>query len=212
MKTDRSGRSLHKWTIALLAVLTVAGLVWGLAARSGLLRGQSSASPSRTQNTSVFRPVHSSAGQVVRHFFGIRSEPQQPIAYTHQVHIGKVKLPCVYCHVNVETGPIATIPNITACMVCHESAATDHAEVKKMSEYQSRGEDIPWQRVYGWTDEAHVRFNHAPHIRAEVGCETCHGDLSKMTVAERVVDHTMGFCVNCHTERQVSNDCMTCHY
>jgi hypothetical protein len=26
------------------------------------------------------------------------------------------------------------------------------------------------------------------------------------------VDHTMGFCVACHKERQVSNDCLTCHY
>jgi hypothetical protein len=33
-----------------------------------------------------------------------------------------------------------------------------------------------------------------------------------MTVAERVVDHTMGFCVNCHEQRGASNDCLICHY
>jgi hypothetical protein len=26
------------------------------------------------------------------------------------------------------------------------------------------------------------------------------------------VDHTMSFCINCHKERKVSNDCQTCHY
>jgi hypothetical protein len=33
-----------------------------------------------------------------------------------------------------------------------------------------------------------------------------------MTVAERAVDHTMGFCVNCHRQKNAPNDCMTCHY
>jgi hypothetical protein len=27
-----------------------------------------------------------------------------------------------------------------------------------------------------------------------------------------VVDHTMGFCVNCHNQSGASNDCLTCHY
>ena len=98
------------------------------------------------------------------------------------------------------------------CMVCHQAIATDKPEIMKVAAYEMRGEEIPWQRVYGWTDEAHVRFNHAPHIRAEVQCSTCHGDIPQMTVARRVVDHTMGFCVSCHQERKVSNDCVTCHY
>ena len=41
---------------------------------------------------------------------------------------------------------------------------------------RTRAIEIPWQRVYGFTREAHVRFNHAPHIRASVDCSTCHGD------------------------------------
>ena len=56
-----------------------------------------------------------------------------------------------------------------------------------------------------------MRFNHAPHIRAKVECATCHGDVAKQTVAERIVDHSMGFCVNCHREKKASNDCLTCH-
>ena len=43
-------------------------------------------------------------------------------------------------------------------------------------------------------------------------CAMCHGDLTQMTVAERVVDHTMGFCIDCHKQRGASNDCLTCHY
>jgi len=57
-----------------------------------------------------------------------------------------------------------------------------------------------------------VRFQHAPHIRAKVDCTACHGDVANQTVAERVVDHNMGFCVNCHRQKGASNDCLTCHY
>jgi hypothetical protein len=31
-------------------------------------------------------------------------------------------------------------------------------------------------------------------------------------VAQRNVDLNMGFCVTCHREKNVSNDCLTCHY
>ena len=47
---------------------------------------------------------------------------------------------------------------------------------------------------------------------AKVDCATCHGDVAKGTVATRNVDHTMGFCVDCHRSKQASNDCLTCHY
>jgi len=32
--------------------------------------------------------------------------------------------------------------------------------------------------VFDYTPEAHVRFNHAPHIRAKVDCATCHGPIA----------------------------------
>jgi ribosomal protein L34E len=77
---------------------------------------------------------------------------------------------------------------------------------------RERGEDFVWRRVFAYTPEAHVRFNHAPHIRAKVGCATCHGPIAQGTVAERNVDMNMGFCVNCHNERKASIDCLTCHF
>ena len=84
--------------------------------------------------------------------------------------------------------------------------------IQQLTAYYNRHEDVAWQRVYGWNEEAHVRFNHEPHIRAEVACATCHGDVAQMADAKRVVEHTMGFCVACHEARHVSNDCLTCHF
>ena len=90
--------------------------------------------------------------------------------------------------------------------------ATDRPEIKKIAAYKARGEEIPWVRVYNYSESAHVQFNHAPHIRAGVNCATCHGDMTKQTTAERKVNLNMGFCINCHTQKKVSIDCETCHY
>jgi hypothetical protein len=167
--------------------------------------------PPAQVSTSVFTPAHRSFAEAARAHFGIRRAAVQPIPFPHKVHIEK-KAACTDCHESVEKGPIAGIPSVKTCMICHSQIATDKPLIKQVAEYSDKGIEIPWQRVYGFTREAHVRFNHAPHIRANVDCATCHGDLAKQTVAERSVDHNMGFCVNCHREKKASNDCLTCHY
>ena len=164
--------------------------------------------------TNIFTTAHSTNMGAVREFFGVRAAAQQPIPFPHQTHIEKAMLKCTEtCHESVEKGPSAGIPGVKTCMICHESIATDRPLIMKITnDYYKKNVDLPWQRVYGFTSEAHVRFNHAPHIRAKVECTNCHGDVAKMTVAERKVDHSMGFCVDCHRERKASNDCLTCHF
>jgi len=164
--------------------------------------------------TNIFTTAHSTNMGAVREFFGVRAAAQQPIPFPHQTHIEKAMLKCTEtCHESVEKGPSAGIPGVKTCMICHESIATDRPLIMKITnDYYKKNVDLPWQRVYGFTPESHVRFNHAPHIRAKVECTNCHGDVAKMTVAERKVDHSMGFCVDCHRERKASNDCLTCHF
>jgi hypothetical protein len=161
--------------------------------------------------TSVYTPAHPTLSAAVRDFFGIRPAASQPIPFPHKTHIAKGAM-CTDCHETVERGPVAGIPSVKTCMICHSQIATTRPLIKEVTSYSEKGVEIPWQRVYGFTRGAHVRFNHAPHIRASVDCASCHGDLSKMTVAERSVDHTMGFCVNCHRQKNAPNDCLTCHF
>jgi hypothetical protein len=198
---------LSKWKIAALAG-AVAGIVVWFEGTTGLIRGQTEELPS----DAIYSPAHSSVAEAARHFFGIRPEPVQPIAFVHSVHVEQAELTCTDCHPGVTQGPRASIPDIRTCWTCHESTLTDHAEIKKVRAYRDKGQDIPWQRVWGWTEEAHVRFNHAPHIRAQVECTTCHGDVARMRVATRALEHTMEFCVSCHKQRSASIDCVTCHY
>lgn len=97
-------------------------------------------------------------------------------------------------------------------MTCHQVIAPDQPEIKKVAAYLQRGEDIPWQRVYHYAPAAHLKFNHAPHIRAGVECTTCHGDLTQQTVAIRAVNLNMGYCIACHKQKKASVDCITCHF
>jgi hypothetical protein len=188
-------------------VLAASAAVW-LAAKNIPVERQSAGADS----ASIYSPAHTSVAEAVRHFVGYHPEPQQPIAFVHRVHVEIAELNCVDCHITVARGPRASIPDIRTCWTCHENILTDHPEIMKIKAYHDRGHDIPWQRVWGWPEEAHVRFNHAPHIRAEIDCASCHGNVAQMTVAERVMDHTMGFCVDCHKQRNAPNDCVTCHY
>ncbi len=159
----------------------------------------------------VFTPAHPTVLAAVRDFFNVKSTPHQPIPFPHKTHLAK-GAECTDCHETVEKGPIAGIPSVKTCMICHSQIATTKPLIKEVTAYSDKGIDIPWQRVYGFTQASHVRFNHAPHIRAKVDCATCHGQLKDQTVAERAVDHTMGFCVNCHRQKQAPNDCLTCHF
>ncbi len=136
---------------------------------------------------------------------------QQPIAFPHNTH-SKMGLDCIDCHIGADTRADAGIPSVTKCMLCHAKLGRDKAEVKKVIEYADQKIQIPWQRVYQFAPSAHVKFKHAPHYQAGVGCATCHGDMTKATVAQKVVTHNMGTCLACHRQNHASEDCAACHY
>jgi cytochrome c7-like protein len=168
-------------------------------------------SSSADVSAAVYTPARATFAQAARDFFNVRPAARQPIPFPHKTHIAK-KAVCTDCHETVEKGPIAGIPSVKTCMICHDQIATDRPLIKEVASYSQKGVEIPWQRVYGFTHAAHVRFQHAPHVRANVDCAACHGDVANQTVAERVVDHNMGFCVGCHRQKGAPNDCLTCHY
>ena len=197
-----------------LALAATSVLLWGLLkGRGPNYTPAAQSGPQEPGATSgVFTPAHPSLADAWRDFFNRRPAPEQPIAYTHKVHLVKVGMHCTDCHVGADTGPDARIPGVKVCMTCHQVIATDKPEIKKLAAYLQRGEEIPWQRVYGFTALAHLKFNHAPHIRASVDCKVCHGDMTQVTVAARSVDITMGFCIDCHKAKNASIDCTVCHF
>ena len=145
----------------------------------------------------------------------IASATIQPIAFPHNVHAGTDKIDCQYCHFSAERSVDAGIPPVRTCIGCHQViGGTDErqqAEIQKVKDYWTNQEAIPWIRNYKVAD--HVHFPHMRHVAADIDCATCHGQVQEMGVIEEVNQPlSMGWCVSCHIEREVSRDCAVCHY
>ncbi len=140
---------------------------------------------------------------------GRQATSELPVAYNHRVHAGENKIPCLYCHVNARRSSTAGIPSVERCMGCHKITAANKPEVKKLKGYWDRKESIPWPKVTWMPD--FVFFEHWPHVRAEIKCQTCHGPVETMDRMRQVRDLSMKFCVNCHRRKKASIDCAVCH-
>ena len=135
--------------------------------------------------------------------------PKQPIYFSHRVHAGVKKISCRFCHPFVERSRRAGIPAVGKCLFCHKHIITQHPQIKKLRAHYEKKIPIPWIRVYYVPD--HVQFNHERHIKKKIDCSECHGDVKKL---DRLIsrEFKMGFCVECHKERNVELDCwMACH-
>jgi len=164
------------------------------------------------QGTGVFTTARPTFGAAFADFLATHPDPVQPLEFPHVIHVGK-KIACTeYCHEGVTTGAVAGLPSVRTCMICHNTIATDKPRIQRITAMRKQGLDLAWQRVFDYPQTSHVKFNHAPHIRAGVECATCHGKIAEQTVAQRNVNMTMGFCVNCHNEKKAPTDCLTCHY
>ena len=151
--------------------------------------------------------------------FGVWSTqqpPSQPIQFNHELHVG-LGVPCLYCHPGAWRQPSAGLPTTNKCWGCHQQLEIKNADQQKLADYVAAQQSIPWVPVAIMPD--FVYFNHRPHIAAGLNCETCHGEISRMTVAEPQSGMNMGWCLDCHRERAAGDqekltkltDCATCH-
>jgi len=139
--------------------------------------------------------------------------PEQPIAFSHELHVGQNKIQCQYCHNQVERSKSSNIPSLSTCMNCHQQVAgrNNPDAIKKLRDAYSEGKTIEWVRVHMLPD--HVQFNHQAHVTKGVSCQTCHGEIEKMAKVYQYSDLSMGWCVNCHRqpENKAPLNCTTCH-
>ena len=142
--------------------------------------------------------------------------PRQPIQFNHSLHLG-FGVQCLYCHPGAWKGHSAGLPTQTKCWGCHQQIPIKNEEQQKLKDAVLNNQPIQWVPVFILPD--FVYFNHRPHIAAAINCETCHGELSQMTVAEPRKNINMGWCLHCHRTRAEGNealltkltDCGTCH-
>lgn len=135
--------------------------------------------------------------------------PAQPVAFSHKVHAGQLKLKCNMCHPNRDPGETMGIAAASTCMQCHSSVKPDDPEVKKIAEAAKTNRPIRWARVY--TIPTYVVFSHRVHVSANSTCAECHGAVAERDVLFREADISMGGCMACHEKKGASNDCSLCH-
>jgi hypothetical protein len=140
-----------------------------------------------------------------------RKAPVQPINYSHQIHVGKLNLQCLFCHETADKSPFAGVPSVQKCMSCHQAVKTDSPEIQKLTKYWNDKEPVPWNRVTRLRIRNNVYFTHKRHIAAGVQCEHCHGQLAGMPHVRQVKSLKMGFCVSCHQANHAPTDCVICH-
>ena len=145
--------------------------------------------------------------------------PEQQIQFTHKLHVG-LGIQCLYCHPGASKGPAAGLPSQAKCWACHNQIVKtrDSALLAPLKDAVLSGQSLEWVPVAIVPD--FVQFNHRPHIAAGRNCEECHGDMTKVTIAENPQVMNMGWCLNCHIEAAGEDqekliklaDCGTCHY
>ncbi|MFY0606887.1 MAG: c-type cytochrome [Cyclobacteriaceae bacterium] len=141
-------------------------------------------------------------------------QPNQPIAFSHEIHAGQYEIDCNYCHTGVRKSKAANIPSANICMNCHTAIKTESSEIQKIyaaidydpstGEYGEDTKPIEWVRVHNLPDLAY--FNHSQHVKVGgLECQTCHGPVEEMDVVYQYSTLTMGWCINCHRETEVNS-------
>ncbi|HUY28134.1 MAG TPA: cytochrome c3 family protein [Candidatus Binataceae bacterium] len=141
-----------------------------------------------------------------------RMDVVQPIPFSHRIHAGVNEIPCQYCHEYARRSENAGIPAVARCVGCHGSGIVNGIKpvTRAWSDRAQPPFEIRWNRVYTLPD--FVKFAHSPHIHAGIRCQQCHGEVQKMDRVVPVKQMDMGFCVDCHTQRKASLDCVSCHH
>ena len=135
--------------------------------------------------------------------------PEQPIAFSHRLHAGDKAIDCRFCHPYVARSSHPGIPPVEKCLFCHNHIIANHPEILKEHEYYDTGTPTPWVKVFYMPE--HVMFNHQRHLRNDIACQACHGEVQQQ---DRLKDRRlqMGFCIECHREKNATLDCwLSCH-
>jgi len=133
-------------------------------------------------------------------------QPEQPVKFSHEVHVTQNQIDCMYCHHTASHSKSANIPSTNLCMNCHivvrEGTRSGRFEINKVVEAHEEGRSIEWIRIHDLPD--HVFFSHAQHVGAgRLDCAQCHGEVEKMHEVRQVSDLSMSWCLECHRETNV---------
>lgn len=120
----------------------------------------------------------------------------QPVAFSHQQHVGTLGIECRYCHTTVDSAPFAGMPSTQICMNCHSEVLTSSDKLAPVRDSSANGKPLVWTRVYRLPD--FVFFDHSAHVNKGVSCAACHGQVDQMPVIVQAKSLQMNWCMDCH--------------
>lgn len=124
--------------------------------------------------------------------------PEQPVPYSHALHVGKLGIDCRYCHNTIETSGFAALPPTETCMNCHKTIFPESLKLTEVRKSFETGLPIQWNKVHDLPD--YVFFNHSAHVNAGVGCVSCHGQVNQMETVFQAHPMNMAWCLACHRD------------
>lgn len=136
---------------------------------------------------------------------GFDSAPA-PAAFPHAKHVVENGMSCLYCHAHAEKSPAAGLPSVKKCMDCHSFMSTRTDAMQPLFEAWETQQPLRWAKHNDLPD--HVVFPHHRHLKADLECRDCHGDVEHDQLGQPLA---MKQCVACHTEREAGRNCSTCH-
>ncbi len=131
-------------------------------------------------------------------------QPDQPIAYDHDLHANQLGIDCRYCHSSVDKSASAGIPTANTCWNCHQHVQKENPKLEPLRRAADKnyekydGKPIKWVRIHKMPDYAY--FDHSAHVNRGVSCKSCHGDVHKMRKVHHAESLSMAFCLDCHRE------------
>ena len=145
--------------------------------------------------------------------------PDQPIYFSHEIHVQQVGLDCAFCHRTANRADTAGYPDVQQCMFCHivvdesrafQVRAAYAGQIDRLRDAWTERRPLDWMRIHRIPD--HSRFPHDAHVQAGVTCSTCHGQAERMELVNQVRSLKMGDCVACHQQTGAPAECGACHY
>ncbi len=164
------------------------------------------------------------------------SQENQPVRFSHPVHVEDGGMACEDCHYFNEDGTYNGLPNNEKCGECHsEAMGEDPAETKYIDKYLSVDKEVPWLVYQKQPDN--VFFSHAVHNMDKCGechdfsevalCNHCHPNVAEADTPpafneNRLTGYSkdtmkMWACEECHAipehreNTNANNACFTCH-
>lgn len=124
--------------------------------------------------------------------------PDQPVPFSHALHVQQLGMDCRYCHSYVEVASHSNVPSTATCINCHGAGKIKHDSPKLAAVRDSweTGKPINWVRIHRAPD--YVYFNHAVHVNRGVSCYSCHGAVNEMEVVYQHEPQSMAWCLDCH--------------